>query len=237
MKYKYLFIDADNTIFDYSKAERESLHKSLRESILQSGISCMPETALSKYREINSSLWKELENGTVSIDFLRVERFRRLFKSCGINSFDDETCRNISEVYLDHLGNSGHMLEGALEILETLGKSCTFSLITNGIGTVQRSRLKAAGIEKYFRSIIISEEIGFKKPEKNFFDEAVKRSGNPPADKILVIGDSLSSDIKGGVNYGLDTCWFNPGRDENITGIIPRYEISSLNELYKITEG
>jgi len=129
------------------------------------------------------------------------------------------------------------MLDGALEMLETLGKSCTFILITNGISTVQRSRLKAADIGKYFREIIISEEIGFKKPEKGFFDAAMKKSGYPPHNEVLVVGDSLSSDIKGGADYGLDTCWYNPDSNENPTGIIPSYEISSLNDLYKITEG
>jgi FMN phosphatase YigB (HAD superfamily) len=128
------------------------------------------------------------------------------------------------------------MIEGASGILDKLSSRYVLTLITNGISSVQRSRLKAAGIEKYFKKIVISEEIGFKKPDKKFFDEALRQNINPLKEEILVIGDSLSSDILGGINYGLDTCWYNPEGKTNTSGITPEYEISSLDELLKIVE-
>ncbi|MDX9801099.1 MAG: YjjG family noncanonical pyrimidine nucleotidase [Spirochaetia bacterium] len=232
MKYKHLFIDADNTLFDYSAAERFSL----LETFKSTGINCGSDDIVSNYNSINTQLWMEFEKGDITLDFLRVERFKRLFAVCGKSSMNEDDYKDIAQKYLDHLGASSHMIEGAAGILEKLSRNFILTLITNGISKVQRSRLKAAGIEKYFKELVISEEIGFKKPEKEFFDEAMRQSGNPVKGEILVIGDSLSSDILGGINYSLDTCWFNPEGKENTSGITPLYEISSLDELFKIVD-
>jgi len=232
MKYRHLFIDADDTIFDYGAAERFSL----LETFKLTGISCSEDDAVLNYKGINTELWKEFEKGSISLAFLRVERFKRLFLACGKPGLTEEDYGRIAMTYLDYLGNSSHMIEGAADILEKLSRRYHLTLITNGISSVQRSRLKAAGIEKYFKKIVISEEIGFKKPDRKFFDEALRQNSNPVNEEILVIGDSLSSDIHGGINYGLDTCWYNPEGKTNTSGITPEYEISSLDELLKIVE-
>ncbi len=232
MKYKHLFIDADDTIFDYGAAEKFSL----LETFKLTGIRCSEDDAVLNYKGINTELWKEFEKGSISLAFLRVERFKRLFSACGKTGMNEGDYSRIAMAYLDYLGNSAHMIEGASDILEKLSSRYVLTLITNGIGKVQRNRLEAAGIEKYFKKIVISEEIGFKKPDKNFFDEALRQNSNPVKEEILVIGDSLSSDILGGINYGLDTCWYNPEGKTNTSGITPEYEISSLDELLKIVD-
>ncbi len=232
MKYRYLFIDADDTIFDYGRAESVSLLDTLDES----NIKCGQEQAVSAYRRINDIVWKQFEKGLITLDYLRTERFRQLLRECGTKDPSDELCKRISGTYLGKLGSSAYMLDGAREMLERMGKICALVLITNGISSVQRQRLAKAGIEKYFSEIVISEEIGFKKPEKAFFDFAMKKCGSPRPGEVLVIGDSLTSDIQGGVNYGLDTCWFNPAGKPNTAGIRPAHEIASFEELYRIVE-
>ncbi len=231
-QYNYLFIDADNTIFDYSKSEKESL----KQIFNNRKINCNIDLILSNYSRINENLWKEFEKGTVSLDFLYIERFRRLLKECGIADLTESEYAKISESYLTNLSNSAYMLDGAKDMLQKLEKKFSLILITNGTSMVQRKRLKIKRIASYFNAIIISEEIGFKKPEKEFFKVAIEKSGNPSSSEILVIGDSLSSDIFGGINYGLDTCWFNPGKKENSTNILPKYEVSSFNEIYRILD-
>lgn len=232
MKYTHIFIDADDTVFDYGAAEKISLEKTL----IRSGAGEKPglvERASEEYRKINSGLWMEFEKGTITLDFLRTERFRKVLEFCGMDS-SEKICREVSGFYLELLGSSGYLLDGAAEMLEKLSGKCSLVMITNGISPVQRGRIEASGTGRYFSAVVISEEIGYKKPEKEYFDAAMTAAGNPEKDKVLVVGDSLTSDILGGNNYGLDTCWFNPERRENTSGIIPRFEISSLDMLYTL---
>ena len=230
MNYRYIFIDADDTVFDYKRAETESLKK----TIICAGLNCRIEEAVLKYSAINGSLWKRFEKGEVSLGYLRKERFRRLLGASGRERVSHEECERISGIYLDELSNSGCLIDGAYEMLEKVSVTHTLVLVTNGISKVQRQRLRRAGIEKFFSAVVISEEIGYKKPEKEYFRKAMEAAGEPEKESVLVVGDSLSGDIQGGINYGLDTCWFNREKKKNITGIVPKYEISDYEELYLI---
>ena len=125
------------------------------------------------------------------------------------------------------------MLENAEEIVKWCSQRFELAIVTNGLASVQNPRFMNSDLRKYFKHIIISEEIGFAKPKRKFFDFTFEKFGNPKRETVIIIGDNLSSDVKGGLDFGIDACWFNPTKAEN-NGIIPTFEISNLNELKKI---
>ena len=224
-RYSWLLFDADGTILDYNAAETHSL----RAAAANFGIDVTPEI-LSLYREINSALWADLEKGKISSIELRVKRFDSLASRLNW----DVSAVDFSRTYLKELGNSGFMIPGAREMLTDLPEDMARAIITNGIKDTQYGRLDNAGLMNDFAEIIISEEAGVAKPAAAFFDYVLDRIGFRNRDEMLIIGDSLSSDIAGGVGYGIDTCWFNPDGLENKTGIEPTYEISDWEGLLNI---
>lgn len=224
-RYSWLLFDADGTILDYNAAETHSL----KAAAANFGIDVTPEI-LSLYREINSALWADLEKGKISSIELRVKRFDNLASRLDW----DVSAVDLSRTYLQELGNSGFMISGAREMLTDLPEDMSRAVITNGIKDTQYGRLDNAGLMNDFAEIIISEEAGAAKPAAAFFDYVLDRIGFRNRDEMLIIGDSLSSDIAGGVGYGIDTCWFNPDGLENKTGVEPTYEISGWDGLLKI---
>ena len=123
------------------------------------------------------------------------------------------------------------MIEGAQEVLDALRAKYRFAILTNGLQSVQRNRLAHSAIKNDIVALVISEEIGFAKPERGFFDAAFARIGNPPKERALMIGDSLSSDIQGASDYGIDSCWYNPDRQARPASPAITYEITHLREL------
>jgi 2-haloacid dehalogenase len=201
MNYTWLFLDADDTLFDYSKAENGALEGTFRDFQLP----CPPEV-LAAYQKYNQQVWHELEQGQISALELRVARFTRLFAHLGLQ-IDAEA---FSRGYLVHLAEGYYLIEGAAELVRNLAARYRLGLITNGLPEVQRPRLSGAGLAPYFSFVTISEEIGLAKPDPRFFEAALAQAGRPDPRSVLVIGDSLSSDIRGGVQSGLDTLWYNP---------------------------
>ena len=126
------------------------------------------------------------------------------------------------------------MIPGAEEALQELAEVATMIAVSNGTESVERGRLKLSGFEKYFDDIFISETVGVSKPNPKIFQMAMRKLGIEHSDKVLVVGDSLSADIQGGVNAGLDTCWVNMNGLENESGLTPTYEVKALSELYPI---
>ncbi|AIQ62658.1 2-haloalkanoic acid dehalogenase [Paenibacillus stellifer] len=230
MKYEVLLFDADDTLFDYKMGESYALQEAFREF----GKPECFEACLTTYQRINKALWKDMELGLVSSADLRVERFARLFAEHGYK-LDPGA---FSDSYLKHLCAASFLMEGALELCAAL-PDCTLAVITNGIKEVQYSRIRGSQLHDAFSHIIISEEVGSQKPEPGIFDYAFNRLGLGPEDKskVLIIGDTLSSDIKGGNAYGIDTCWFNVRLQPADLGIVPTYEIRSLSELVPIVSG
>jgi len=222
-KYELIYLDADDTIFDYQKCEKKSLKKSLEHYKIE----CNNEI-VGKYAKINSKLWSRYENREITQDFLRTERFRLLFNELEIdvNEFD------FSDIYLENLGNSSYLIEDADQVLNYLSSRYSLAIITNGIAEVQKSRIAKSTIKKFIRNLIISEEARSNKPNIEIFLYAEKITTYKNKEKTLIIGDSLHSDIQGGLNYGIDTCWFNPKRITNTTNIVPNYVINRLNDLY-----
>lgn len=222
-KYRGFLFDADNTLFDYDRAEREALTESLREAI--PGIAL--HEALAAYREINSGFWQSFEKGRVGLEDLKVGRFRALLDSLGVEG--DPAL--ISSRYLANLSTKAYFLPSARRVVEQLSRSARLGLITNGIGLVQRGRLEKSGISPLFSAVIISEEIGAAKPDPRFFKAAIEAM-SLPAQALLCIGDSPSSDIAGARAAGIDACWFAPaGRPWPGPGTEPEMVIRDLREI------
>lgn len=224
-KYNCIMMDIDNTLLDFDAAER----KALLETLQQFSLPC-DEAAISRYHEINSSLWGELNKGKIRRDKLVIERFDRFVKEIGASAKATE----LNRAYTEHLATHADVIPGAEEALQELAEVATMIAVSNGTESVERGRLKLSGFEKYFDDIFISEAVGVSKPNPKIFQMAMRKLGIEHSDKVLVVGDSLSADIQGGVNAGLDTCWVNMNGVENESGLTPTYEVKALSELYPI---
>ena len=224
MKYKVVLFDADNTLFDYDQAQEVAFRQAFHEFNLD-----YSDDWLSRYRLISESLWRRLENGTILATELRYKRFEALFE----NRLEVDPV-SFSESYLDKLSEGRFLLEGAQEVVAELALKYELAIVTNGLKEVQLPRFQGSPLSKFFKSLIISEEVGYKKPDAGIFDCALRAMQHTERSSVIMIGDSLTSDIKGGFDYGIDTCWYNPSGAANQSGITPNYEIKHLNELLGI---
>lgn len=224
-KYRTILLDADGTIFDFDACEREAL----RLALVKNGY-MYNEDILRLYSGINLALWKRYEKGEVDRNFVIYERFRLLYEELGIQ--EDGVC--LEDDYQEILGSQHFYIEDAPEVLEYLYKRYDLYVVTNGVTTTQLSRFKGSGADKYMKRIFVSEETGFQKPMKEYFDYCFNRIDNISLPETVIIGDSLSSDIKGGNNAGIDTCWFNPMAAVNNTKARADIEIRRLKELMDI---
>lgn len=224
-RYNCIMIDIDNTLLDFDAAERKALVETLKEYSLP-----FDEAALARYHEINASLWTELNKGKIKRDKLVVERFEKFAKEFGCDVKPSE----LNRAYSEHLATHADVIPGAEEALQELSEVATMVAVSNGTESVERGRLKLSGYEKYFDEVLISEAVGVSKPNPKIFQMAIRKLGIEYTDKVLVVGDSLSADIQGAVNAGLDSCWVNLNEAENTTDLTPTYEVHSLQELYPI---
>lgn len=222
MAYRIALFDADNTLLDFTRAE----HDALCACLAARGLPHDDDT-VSVYSAINDGHWKRLEKGLTTRDRLKTERFGDFFSTIGYNGDPAVMARD----YESTLGQQTALLDGALELIQALHGKCELYIVTNGITAVQKSRFGGCALSPYFDHCFISEEMGCAKPEKRFFDlVAAAIPGFDPADAI-VIGDSLSSDIQGGINAGLDTCWFNPRKKSAPPDMKITHIIDSLSEI------
>ena len=227
MKYDILLFDVDNTLLDFDANEKESF----KSMILEKGEE-YSEELYETYKKMNQKMWEAVERGEVTIDDVLYTRFSKLMKMYGKN-VDGVEYENTYRFYL----NQGiQEMPNVNEVLAELKKNYRLYVITNGIRETQESRMKRSGLVKYFEDIFISESIGANKPSSEFFDYVKKNIAGFDQSKTLIIGDSLTSDIKGGNLYGIDTCWFCKEGTVNNTDIIPTYEIHDLNEIFGIIE-
>ena len=222
-KYDIFLFDADGTLYNFDIAEANALKVMFNNY----GFGYSDET-LAKYRKINVHLWDSYEKGEVSKDDLQTLRFSRLFEAIGIHY--DET--DFNKKYLAELGKGAFLIDGALEMCrEIIKNGKLIYIVSNGIMATQEARIKHSLIKDYISDFFVSEFVGYKKPDVEYFEYVFSHIPQVGKDKILLVGDSLSADIAGGNNAGIDTCWFNMDRNENQTGIMPTYEISRLHEL------
>jgi len=227
MHYKWLLFDADGTLFDYDKAETSALAKTFAWAGIEFDQSYLPI-----YRRLNSDLWRQFEQGTIEQKKLKVQRFEELCRDLDIDADPFE----MSRAYIGFLGQGTYLIDGAEELIRTLHGQCQMVIITNGLSAVQRPRLANSVLNGYFVDLIISEEVGSAKPDGQIFDHLFQQIGRPPKSEVLIIGDSLSSDITGGIRYGIDTCWFNPERQQRPPDLLIQYEIQRLDQLPPLLE-
>jgi 2-haloacid dehalogenase len=225
--YPWLWFDADNTLFDYNRAETIALLKSFQLFNLR-----FDERYMDTYRSINQDLWHSLERQEIKPEVLRVRRFELFLEAIKLNASSEQ----LAGTYIEQLGLCFDLIDGAYEVLNALQGRSKIAIVTNGLTAVQRSRLELSPIKPFITDLIISEEIGAAKPHAAFFDTVFARTGNPPKGDVLIIGDSLSSDIKGGSDYGIDTCWFNPAAIPLPTDLTITYEIRDLRELLELIQ-
>ena len=241
-KYKYILFDADGTLFDYHKAERESLKKTFNSY----GITDTDSYYSKLYKRINHECWDMFEQKLLTLDQLRLKRFSDFIYEGELGDIDP---LEMGQKYLGFLALSWYMLEGAMELLENVYETHTLVMITNGIKEIQYSRIKKADIGRFFKDVIISDEIGYQKPAGEYFDITMDRIGNPDKKDVIVVGDSLTSDIAGGNRYGLDTCWINLENEKPVcphnekvedagSGLTddfkPDFEVNSLKQVIDI---
>ena len=217
-----VLFDLDDTLFDFHKAEKIALTKTL----VHFGIDPTEET-LALYSAINAAHWKRLELGEISREEVKVGRYRELFKTIGVE------CDPVkATAYYESMLAIGHyFMPGAPELLEELYGKYRLYIVSNGTAKVQEGRIGSSGIAKYMEGIFISQILGANKPDKQFFDICFAEIPDFSLSETVIIGDSLSSDIKGGINAGITTVWFNPKGIENDNDIKPDYTIKELSEV------
>ena len=227
MRYDKILFDLDNTLIDFDDAEKNALKLNFEEF----NIEYKPEYN-ELYHDINDRFWKMLERGEVERSKLKTERFEELFKVLSVTGVNS---KEFNDSYLVNLGKGRKLLPNALETVKgahDLGAKCY--LITNGAVSVQNARLKGQEFMRYVSGICISEAVGVNKPSVEYFKKAEEIFGVSFDDKTLIVGDSLSSDIKGGINANIDTCYVNTKKIKNLSPIIPTYEVDEIIKVLDI---
>lgn len=225
-RYPYLLFDADNTLFDFTAAE----HFAFRRTCEENGL-VWSEEHYETYRRINAALWADFDRGLRRREELVVDRFRLYFDTLGITG-DAEACQRTQE---RSLGLCAALLPGAEALCRRLSRHHRLYLVTNGMASVQRSRLAAAPITPFLSDVFISEELGCAKPSPAYFDQIFARIDGIRKDNCLLIGDSLTSDIRGANDYGIPCVWFDPAGRALPADYRADFVIQKLEELYAIT--
>lgn len=222
-----IFFDVDDTLLDFKKAELTALSSTLKE------LGFTPtEEILERYHVINRSQWELLERGELTRDQVLRRRFTLLFDEYGLPC----DVEKVKALYEYRLGIGHYFIPGAPELLEALHTKYDLYLVTNGTATIQRRRLDSAGILPYFKGLFISHEIGFNKPDPRYFEYCFSKIDGFEKEKAVIIGDSLSSDIRGGNLVGIRTCWFNPSHSECKPIAKPDFEVDNLSALPGLLE-
>lgn len=224
MAYQTLLFDADDTLLDFHKTEAAALASAF-------AASCIPLTpeVKSLYNQINQDLWKRFERGEIDRNTVVYTRFQKLFDALGIRADG----RAFEDNYQARLGEGAFLIDGAFDLYSRLSQTYDLYIVTNGVSKTQRSRLSASGLLPYTKGVFISEDAGCQKPMKEYFDYVFSRIPGIDVSRTLIVGDSLTSDIRGGNNAGIDTCWYNPKGLPNSAGCTVTYEIRQLSELYQ----
>ncbi len=224
---RFVLLDLDDTILDFHRAEATAVSK----TFLRLGIEPTAQL-VQRYSEVNTAHWRMLERREITRQQVLTGRFRQLFSEIGADC-DPEQTQQIYEAYL----SQGHyFIPGAEALLEELHGKFLLYLVSNGNAAVQEGRLKSAGIAPFFEEIFISEHIGADKPSKQYFDRCFARIPDFDPDQAILIGDSPTSDILGGINAGVKTCWFNPNYRPPHPQIHPDFEIDCLSKLIPLLE-
>ncbi len=222
MRYDTVLLDLDHTLFDSDTSEAEAFRQTLLNADVDN-----PMRLYSLYQKINVDLWSAVERGEIMPTAVKVGRFERFVDAAGIEADP----RRMAEDFVTGLAENGELYSGTADVVARLSADVRLGLITNGLSEVQRTRLTRLDIGDHFDAVTISAEVGASKPSGAIFDAAFSALGQPNPKTTLMVGDNLNSDIRGGANYGLATCWFNPKGRVLPDGHETTYEIAHLRDL------
>ena len=228
--YKYILWDIDGTVLDFLASEAYAI----RFLFKKYGIGECSDEQLKMYSEINAKYWQKLERNELTKPEILVGRFREFFEIIGA---DIRLAESFNEDYQVTLGDHIEFVDKAEEILLSQKGKYTIAAVTNGTKVAQEKKLCLSGLDKVFDAIFISENVGYEKPSGKFFDYVFEQLGITDKKEVLIIGDSLTGDMKGGFDAGIDTCWFNPSRKPNTLDIAVTYEIDDLGKIEGIVSG
>ncbi len=220
--YEYLFLDLDDTILDFRKAERIAIGRLMEHYGLEP-----TDERRQRYHEINNWHWQQLEQKKMTRDEVLEGRFVVFFRELGV----DVDKFAVARLYEEYLSQGHWFLPGAEEAVERLSKKYRLYLASNGTASVQKGRMTSANLYRFFERSFVSQEIGHNKPSREYFEAAFAMIPNFDKAKCLMVGDSLTSDIQGGINAGIKTCWVNPTHAPGRENIQPDYEIEYLHQL------
>lgn len=221
-KYTTLLLDVDGTLLDFNAAERYGVC-----TVMEHFGLTPTQERVERYHQVNLEYWKAFERGEISRDNIFANRYHRFFAEYGMDVESSEA----EPLYRSRLNSCAILLPDALEICRYLRSRYDLYIITNGISETQYRRLRDSGLDEYFTDIFVSEDAGSQKPQKEFFDYCFLRIREKDPSQMLIIGDSLSSDIRGGKNAGIATCWLDDGSQQMATDLKPDYVIHALEEL------
>lgn len=225
---RFVLLDLDDTLFDFHKSEALAVAKTLETFGVR-----VTEAIVRRYSAINQAQWERLERGEMTREEVKLRRFEILYEELGV----DISARETQVVYEKNLSKGHIFIDGAEELVRELSQKYELYVISNGTLPVQTGRIRSAGIAPYFRGIFISEQIGFVKPQKEFFDACFAKIGNFDREEAVVVGDSLTSDILGGIHAGVRTIRFCPHPKEGErTDIVPDFTVRTLAEIPPLLE-
>lgn len=224
-RFTTVLMDVDGTLLNFDEAERRGVR------IVMHAYGIEPTKAFEqRYHEINKKYWKAFERGEIPKEAIIENRFVEFFRTLG----KEIDAVAVERLYREQLDSCAILMDGALEICAYLKERYQLYVVTNGISHTQYRRLRDSGLEAYFADVFVSEDSGSQKPKTEYFDYCFARIAEQDRSRMLIIGDSLTSDIQGGKNAGIATCWVNFGRQPRMAGVKPDYEVRSLPELKKI---
>ena len=223
-KYKYILFDLDDTLLDFEKAEHIAFEKLLEDSDIQ-----FNEELFNKYKEINRGLWRRFELGEMSNKEVTKLRFEQFFNLLG-KKVDG---REYDVSFRSYLAMGNQLFDGVAELLDILSKTHVMCIASNGVGVTQHTRLKNNDLNKYFEHVFISEEVGYQKPDVEFFNFIFQKLGDIDKKEVIIVGDNLMSDILGGINSGIDTCWINPKNSPVDNEVKPTHIVKKVTDLLK----
>jgi len=223
MKHRLFLFDLDDTLLDFKASEQRSFELTMRELGLDGALDAL----FADYQAINLALWKAFETGAVAKNFLKVERFRKTFAGHGLD-LDPQAA---SSLYLESLSNTVVLVDGAVELCATLAAVGEVGIVTNGVEQIQNRRIASSGLREHISFVSTSEACGHAKPDSRFFDYATAMARAFVRHETIVVGDRLDADILGANRFGMESCWFNPGRLANDSAALPTCEVASLHEV------
>ncbi len=229
LRYEFLLFDLDNTLMDFHAGEKIALMQTMEERGSSIG-----ERDYKKYREINTVVWGRFEKGLLNSEGVQRVRFEMFLEHLGQ---DAAGATALNAQYVDNLSRQAVLFDGAEELLVRLKERYRIAAVTNGLKIVQRERLKRTGFDALFDGVFISQEMGVQKPDKAYFDRVFDHFGDEKRSKYLMIGDSLTADILGGINAGMDTCWLRPEGAKAREEIQPTYTVDGFEELEALLLG